>query len=395
MFDKATADNDKLRKNTSGVVFSEDIFTGQLFRDIVGNLPQITPWAILIIFAAVWIRLRSFTQTCLAFLPVAVCLLSIAGIHGLLNLELTLAVVVAGIITVGIAVDYGLLLVNSNMDRHIFNSIAFSAVTTAAGGLTVFFTHHPMLRAAGVTIVTGILSACFFTFCLLYPLLKRVKSLRIGKKASLLILLIAAVAGGGCTSLPDDTVLPIEPVPVAVQCKYPQYTAREFQGTLLFDYKTGQAAFLIAGRIFADGKGEITGFSPGGIKIFALSGSRFALDKFNWMKSVIPEKRQKELSAFMYSAIAGGIYVPPVHAKQLTEKRVKDQSVVLCGKLNDREALSFVFSGSAGTVVRKKYRNGDAGYLVEYCRKHADFDMIYIYSDKSFFRAYLKLNFFE
>ena len=118
MVDQKSAASDALVKNSSAAVFTEEIFTRQLFYDILGKLPVILPVIILILFLSVFFSLRSWIKTCLVCLPIASCIAGIAGIHGLLGEEITLAVVVAGIITIGISVDYGVLLVTSNLSPH-------------------------------------------------------------------------------------------------------------------------------------------------------------------------------------------------------------------------------------------------------------------------------------
>ena len=393
MVDKRYVNHDELLKNSSAVVFSEEIFTRQLFTDILGKLPHVIPWVLFAVFSSVVLMLRSFVKACLAFLPVAACLAGIAGVHGLLQQEITLAVVVAGIITVGIAVDYGILLVNSDMEKHIFNSIAFSAVTTAVGGLTVLFTRHPMLRAAGLTIVAGSLAGCFFSFCLLYPILK---TLRKNRSSQVTLWLVGVfLLGGtvGCSSLPREDVLPLSPVPDGVKLQLPQTELREFQGKLTLDYRTGQNVFLIAGKTTPDGPGYFDGFSPGGIQIFSLAGKKFDLHKFKWMKDTVPEKQQRKISEFLYRAVSAGIYVPEAVRSELKESSQKGKLFeVLCA---DGGKLTFRCSGPLGTVARKRYGKDDLRWLVEYCRKDSDNDCVYIYSEEGFLQARVGMKFYN
>ena len=383
-----------LRRESGGVVFSEESFTRQLFHDISGKLPAVIPLVVLIVLASTLIHLRSPVKTLLVFLPVSACLIGIAGFHGLLGREITLAVMVSGIITIGISIDYGILLVDSDMSPHLFNAVIFSALTTAAGGMTVLFTHHPMLRAAGLTIIAGILSSCFFTICLLYPALKKLDPGRIKKGVQLLVCTLVPLLFSGCTSLPREQLLVRRPVPEKAVCRFPVPAKREFQGSLLLDYRTGQVAFLIAGQTAEDGGGDFSGLSPAGIKLFSLSGRGFELREYRWHESTVPENRQKELSTFLYRAIAAG-GSPPGTPRAIRSERTSEGGVVLTGEFPDGGRLSCLYSGGECRIVKKEYSAPALHWLAEYCRTPEGSDVMYLYSDRSFYRACVKLKFFE
>ena len=54
MVDKKSISNEDLQKNTSAIVFSEEIFSKQLFRDILGDLPLVIPWVLLLVFTSIF-----------------------------------------------------------------------------------------------------------------------------------------------------------------------------------------------------------------------------------------------------------------------------------------------------------------------------------------------------
>ena len=387
-----------LQKNSSGTVFSEEFFTRQLYKDISGRLPLVIPLVVLLVLAGTFLHLRSVLKTLLVFLPVAFCLIGIAGMHVFFGKEITLAVIVSGIITIGISVDYGVLLVNSDMSSHIFNAIVFSAITTAAGGMTVLFTRHPMLRSAGLTIIAGISSSCLFTIFLLYPVLKK---LRAGKGAKGLLpagVLLLPLFFSSCTSLPREERLPLLPVPNSMHssCRFPiREKAREFQGSLLMDYKTGQAAFLVAGKMTEKGEFSFFGFSHAGIRLFTLSGEGNELKKREWAKNTVPEGRQKELSRFLYGALAAGIHAPSCTPKELHKSLTKEGGILLSGTFENGILLKCFYSGKECRIVRKEYWDRGNSRSVEFCRTPPGSDTAYLYSDKSIFQAYVKMKFYE
>lgn len=388
MAGKKSISYQELLKNSSAVVISEETFSEQLFKDMVGKLPLVLPAAVIFIFLSVFMTLRSFTRTLLVFSPVAACLIGIFGMHGVLGQEISLAVIVAGIITIGISVDYGVLMVDSSLEPHLFNAIVFSAVTTAAGGMTVLFTTHPMLRAAGLTIVAGILSAAVFCFCILYPLLKKIN----GKKMLLWCsaALITAACVSGCSAFPQGQILPVEPGAAPERCVFPGVETQEFQGSCVLDYKVGQVTFVIAGKMSEEGKGFFTGFSPGGIKLFSLKGKGFELKEFNWHKSTVPPERQPELSRFLYQALSSALYVPPGATGSRCD--LSEGAVVITRSLAQKEELCCTFSGAECTIARKEYR-GRNSWSVKYCKKAPEADVVYIFSAGTVFQAYVKMKF--
>ena len=381
----------ELEKNTSAVMFEEEAFIKQLFEDILGDLPFVLPFAAVFVFLIVLLGLRSLTKSCLAFLPVVTCLICIGGIHGLLNQEITLAVVVAGIITIGISIDYGVLLVSSKMNHHIFNAITFSAITTAAGGMTVLFTNHPMLRNAGLTIVVGILSACFFSFFLLYPILN-MKNINFNKVTAGFIFWLACLGISGCTAFPQAKELPLSPGAKASECKFPSILAGEFQGSLLLDYKLNQVAFLIAGKLSADGTGDFYGFSPGGVKLFTLQGKGYKLEKFNWFKGIVPEKKQEDISRFLYRSISSRLYVPE-ELNEFESKESSSTSTILTGKISGGDKITCFYADKDCIEVRREYFGNGTYWVIKHCQQLQETDTAYLFADSCFFQAYIKMNF--
>ena len=388
MIDKKTIANQDLLKNTSAIVISEETFAEQLFKDIIGKLPIILPLAVIVIVLSVFISLRSLTKTCLVFLPVMACLIGICGMHGLLNQEITLAVIVAGIITIGISVDYGIIMIDSSLDPHLFNAITFSTITTAAGGLTVLFTTHPMLRAAGLTIVAGILSTCLFCFCILYPILKKINAKKILLLLSVCAITVCCVSG--CNAFPQAQILPIKSGASTINCVYPTLRANEFQGSLVLDYKVGQITFIIAGKVSENGMGHFSGFSPGGIRLFSLMGNGFELEDFSWQRSTVPPKKQLELSRFLYHAISSNLYVPYKVTGVRYDSSNDYVAITKCFVRGDR--LTCLYSGAECVIAKKEY-DGKYNWVVKYCERQTNTDSEYIFSEGSIFQAYVKMKF--
>lgn len=278
------------------VQISENRITDQMAADIGGRIPYVALAALALVAGTIFMFTRTVRGTILAILPMAFAVLAIAGAHGLAGIPLNLAVAVSGIIILGIAVDYGLIAVNAPDAglKNTFHSLTLSALTTAAGGFTVVFTHHAMLRSAGLTIVSGI-AAAWAAAVFLLPLLRRAK---LGKTLFLLMAAGCALLFSACRWQPFEEIEGPDCDAPAEELVWerPLY----FEASAVADYLFGRVTFLLSGEIAADDSVHVFGLSPTGLRLFELKGQGDRLNESNWLTELVSEHNREAVSELVY-----------------------------------------------------------------------------------------------
>lgn len=161
------------------LVMSKQHFLEILSRDVSQEVFFPALAGVLSVVFITWIFFRNAGETLKALLVVFFTLCFTAAFFAAAGIAVNLSVLIAGIILSGLAVDYGIFMVNSlkrggKDSAGVFHALYLSAATSAAGGLTVVFTTHPMLRDAGITLLCGIFFACL-TAVFLLPALHALK----------------------------------------------------------------------------------------------------------------------------------------------------------------------------------------------------------------------------
>ena len=362
-----------LRTKLRGLVLEESSFLRMMFRDLCGRMKEVALAAAVLIVLCVRLFLGSFRKTLPALLPLAVGLLAVAGIHGLAGSPLTLSVLVSCIVTAGIAVDYGLLVTAAGEKRFAsaVRSVTFSAVTTAAGGMTVIFAEHPMLRAAGFTIIAGI-AAAWLAGLFLLPLLFR------WNVRNMFPLLAAALLVPGlcsCRSVPFEE--PVRaPVPEGTVCRVPDSFRGAFEASAVLDYMTGSVTFLIAGESGPEGT-FLTGLSPAGVKLFEIGKDRSV-----WREGILSAEREKALSPFLYRAFHSFLSVP----SGADRKETAEGGLRKIVRENGSETAEFLFSGPRGELIEvvRRTKNGEIGEIRLYPDGNTE-NIRYIYEEHGSF----------
>lgn len=341
-----------LRTRLRGLVLEENAFLQMMFRDLCGRMKEVSFAAVLLILLCVRLYLGSFRKTLPALLPLGAGLLAVAGIHGLAGSPLTLSVLVSCIVTAGIAVDYGLLVTAAGEKRFAsaVRSVTFSAVTTAAGGMTVIFAEHPMLRAAGLTIIAGI-AAAWLAGLFLLPLIFRWKVRNMFPLLAAVLLLPGLCA---CRSVPFEEPVR-EPVPEETVCRVPGSFSGSFEASAVLDYMAGSVTFLIAGESGPEGT-FLTGLSPAGIKLFEIGKDRSV-----WREGVLPAGREETLSPFLYRAFDSFLAVPSGTDRTETVRGGLRKIV----RTDGADTAEFLFSGPHGTLIEviRRRKSGEIGEI--------------------------------
>ena len=261
----------RLSSLPGAVVIARDHFAEILARDIAQGIVPLAVGAVVSVLLLTWLFFRSVRDTVLAFIPVFSSILFSGALFALIGKPVTVPVLTAAIILCGLAVDYGIFAVHAirtgNTD-NVFRAVTLSALTTAAGGLTVAFTRHPMLHSAGQTLIAGIGFAWFSALFLLPALVsgKRKK----GIPLSCLLLLSLFLAGCRTEPFEYESFPPVSGPDVS-RTKIPCPDNFSFTGSVVMETPFFAMDFLCAAER-KDGVFRIAGLTPAGVKLFETAG---------------------------------------------------------------------------------------------------------------------------
>lgn len=270
----------KLAALPGAVVIARDHFAEVLARDIARGIVPLAVGAVVSVLLLTWLFFRSVRDTVLAFLPVLSSILFTGALFALIGKPVTVPVLTAAIILCGLAVDYGIFAVHAirtgNTD-HVFRAVTLSALTTAAGGLTVAFTRHPMLYSAGQTLIAGIGFAWFSALFLLPALISGKRNNRVPVVGCLLLLSLFLA---GCRTEPFEyEVFPPVIGTDVVRTKIPCPENFSFMGSVVMESPFFTMDFLCAAER-KDGIFRIAGLTPAGVKLFETAGKHGDVSEF-------------------------------------------------------------------------------------------------------------------
>jgi len=328
--------------------------------------------AVLSVFVIAFLFFRNVRDSLCAMIPVAMALLTVCGLYALLGKPLNLAAEISLVLLSGLAIDYGVFVIGAerSANPYVFRAISVSALTTAAGGLTIAFAGHPLLHEAGRALIPGVLAA-WGTAALLLPSIraglapKKGPTMKTAVFAVLLLpLLFAAVS---CDSLPYE----YEPIPPLEETDWPLYRdavqppaepmkSFAFQGRVTFEYKFFSQATLCAVS-FDEASGElrVAAFSPSGGKLFELAGTEDALAEYWFMPVDFLTDHEEEAAGYIlddFFHIFGGLD-PYRGAKSGAEETVKKGEKIIRRERsgNGDEELVSEFWGHKLHVMEKYY----------------------------------------
>jgi len=361
------------------VAISRADIPAQIVSDMksAATLPVIL--AVLSVFAIAFLFFRSVRDSLCAMIPVAMALLAVCAVYAVLGKPLNLAAEISLVLLSGLAIDYGVFVIGSERSAanpYVFRAISASALTTAAGGLTIAFAGHPLLHEAGFALIPGVLAA-WGTAALLLPSIRR--GFISGKPAAnkpktILFTILPAffllLLTSACRSLPYD----YEPIPPLTETDWPLYRDAvqppagpmkpfAFQGRVTFEYKFFKQATLCAVSYDESGELRVAAFSPSGGKIFELAGTEDILADYWFMPIDFLEGHEEEAAGFIledFFHIFGGLD-PWRGVKPGATENVKDDSRIIRrepvknGDGDGDEALVIEFWGPKLRVMGKSY----------------------------------------
>ena len=291
----------KLVKLPHSTIISRHYFPLIMARDIFFGIVGLAIAGIVAVIILTFCYFRSARDTMLALIPVISSLLFTAALFAITGKRINIPVMTGAIILCGLAVDYGIFSIHAlktGDTKSIFRSVTLSAVTTAAGGLTVAFTRHPMLRDAGLTLIAGILFAWFTALFLLPAIVNHARKTVL----LLLIAVISAVTCGCRMPIPfEHEEFPNLTESAATSANLPSpVRTKKFQcaGSMVMDFKV----FRMNTLFMAEWDGKVlqsAGFSPAGAKIFEIKGNETGVETYYFipMENALknPESITREL----------------------------------------------------------------------------------------------------
>jgi predicted exporter len=147
-----------------------DIISPRAFSDflavrVLSDAQRVAMIGAVLVLVLSWVCLRRLSRVLVALSPVLAAVLAIAGGHGWLSLPVGPTTLVAGIVVLGLAIDYGIFAVlaaeenDGAMPVSTRAALLLSMLTTVVGSAVLLLAQHPALRPVGWTISLGIPAA--------------------------------------------------------------------------------------------------------------------------------------------------------------------------------------------------------------------------------------------
>ncbi len=105
--------------------------------------------------------LRSLRLSCIGLVPALSGCVWVVGVHALTGHKLNIANLIAGVVVMGLCIDYGIFMTHAYVHRSEAGTtmaVTLSAVTTLTGAGVLLFARHPVLLSIGRTLVTGVVT---------------------------------------------------------------------------------------------------------------------------------------------------------------------------------------------------------------------------------------------
>jgi len=320
------------------------------------EMTRISLIAVLLIVTVTGIFLKNIRMAAIALLP------AISGVAGMLSLmvclnhPLNVANLIAGIVVIGLCIDYGIFVTFACKREHragTGTAITLSAATTLAGAGVLLFAQHPALFSVGLTLSAGVLFG-YLSAMLVVPLFfpnGNVKPLKHIKKVMLNLLLVCFVSG--CRSIPFK---PAERVPMAgydahdIRAQFSERLPQKFQlvNTLVFHYywKTFSGlGYLAVDR--SEDLFQLSAMTPMGVKLFDLQGKGKEISCLYAMEEF---KKHGDFSSVVGKDIRQ-IYFDLVPSPDTSVRRSKYE--IYFNDVQDNQRIRYTFSGTERLLTEK------------------------------------------
>lgn len=172
--EKVTASVEKMQQDIK--IVSNSRFSRQLNRETVADFVRFFSGAIAIIVILLFILFRNGKRLILAFLPVLAGIVLMSAIMSVSGIKINLFNMVATILVIGLAVDYGIFIVctcGKSRNDAACNAVFVSGLTTFVGFGSLMAARHPAMNSIGITVAAGIVPSLLCALTLLPYLTKR------------------------------------------------------------------------------------------------------------------------------------------------------------------------------------------------------------------------------
>jgi len=155
-------------------VISRTAFSQALSTAFSSEVLRVSLLAAALIALVTVATIRHAGMVLLSAVPAVTGVIWGGGAMALLGLPLNVSNLVAGIIVLGLCIDYGICMVYARargMSRDVFRAVTLSAATTVLGAAALLLARHPAFFSIGVTLVAGV-AAGYLAAALLLPALQ-------------------------------------------------------------------------------------------------------------------------------------------------------------------------------------------------------------------------------
>jgi len=352
-------------------IISRMAFSDQLSNAFVREVTGVTKLAGVLILLVTILLIRKPLMVVLALLP------AIAGVTwgcaamAFLGRSLDVSNLIAGIIVLGLCIDYGICMVFAYRDgiaEDVFKAVSLSAVTTVLGAGVLLLAKHPALFSIGVTLVAGVSTG----YLCAWLTLRAIHSLQTSKQTalgSLLLLLIPLCVLTGCQTspFPEPPVFAAQTVPAAdVAKRFDTSLAPRFeeQNALVFHHRWMDIAAVGIAAVDRETRSlAVTCMTPLGVKIFEVVYTNGVLSRSFVMPALADKAGPLASTAGEDLMFAYFDLLPPVSAAwHLTKDR-------LVFKTSDVEGVTeYHYAWGDGKLAEKIRREKKDGLIrrVEY-----------------------------
>lgn len=368
--DDLLAAMDAIGARQEGVfVVSRRHLSALLSRLVISEMGRITTVAMILILATTWWLLRSVRTAVIALVPAVTGVIWLAGAVSLLGMKLNVTNLIAGIVVVGLCIDYGIFVAYAcagRLDAGAVTSVSLSAATTVVGAGALLFARHPALFSIGVTLVAGVFAG-YLAAVLVVPSLHAVlvrdrknppgdsPLSAVRRLSSVLAAATAAALCIGCVA--PSPFEPVERVPVADMT--PAEVRAAFAKTVSEQYKLANSAvFHIRGRqmtgvgyVAVDAKKRsfaVACMSPLGLSLFDITSTNDAI-KCNLAIADVPHK---DAFARVVAADVRDIYFDLVPANDAEAR--KTRNTIVFRRSGTEGRIEHIFAGADGMLVEKR-----------------------------------------
>lgn len=147
-----------LRKGS--FIVSRRELAADLSRSVSGEIILMSSLAMLAVVVVTLVSLRGTGLAAVALVPAGTGVVCMLGMMTHLGYAMNISNLMAGIVVVGLCIDYGIFMVHSAcsvVDSGTRVAVTLSAVSTLAGAGAVLLADHPALFSIGLTLFVGVL----------------------------------------------------------------------------------------------------------------------------------------------------------------------------------------------------------------------------------------------